>query len=309
VFGSRLALTALGGVLVALMFTKLYVPALSEHLSPRGVLAVIKQVRRSHERVARYGGSSEDRASGYYADFPVTSIESEGEAVEWLRAGTPSDRRYLLVDSRVFSRLNRAYRAAQPQGARRNIPVLDASNSNLYVAASDAGDRGSRSPLDAIVMSQDRLLTRSDHWHAHGRYEGSRFVEEPARFDENIEFLGYNLDSKGMSFVPVGGSFKIKYHFRVLREIAGNWQIFVHVDGQCPRINGDHEPAGGRYPVSNWLPGDIIHDEQEITIPGYCRSGTYYVYMGFFQGDDRMRVTGGEHDRENRVIAARIVVR
>ncbi len=309
IVGSRAGIAALGGVIVALAFTKLYVPALSEHLSPRGVLAVIKQMRRPNERVARYGGTSENPGAGYYADFPVTQIESESEAVEWLRSGTPADRRYMLVDSRVFSRLNRAYRLALPLGSRRNIPVLDASNSNLYVAASDAGDRGSRSPLDEIVMSTDRLLTRNDHWHAHGRTEGSRFQEEPARFDDNLEFLGYNLDSKGMSYVPVGGSFKIKYHFRVLREMAGSWQIFVHIDGQCPRINGDHEPAGGRYAVSNWLPGDIIHDEQEITIPGYCRSGTYYVYLGFFQGDDRMRVSGGEHDRENRVVAARIVVR
>jgi hypothetical protein len=309
VFGSRVGVTAFAGVLVALMFTRGYIPALSEHLSPRGVWAVIKQMRRPHERVARYGGSSEERNTGYYAEFPVTSLDTEGEAVDWLRAGTAADRRYMLVDSRVFSQLNRAFRVAQPLGQRRNIPVLDASNSNLYVAASDAGDRGSRSPLDEIVMSQDRLLARTDHWHPHGRYEGSRFIEEPARYDENLEFLGYNLDSKGMSYVPVGGSFKIKYHFRVLREMAGSWQIFIHIDGQCPRINGDHEPAGGRYPVRNWLAGDIIHDEQEITIPGYCRAGTYYVYMGFFQGDDRMRVTGGDHDRENRVVAARIVVR
>ncbi len=309
VLGSRVGITALAGVLVALTFTKLYIPALSEHLSPRGVWAVIKQMRRPHERVARYGGSSEERNAGYYADFPVRDLDTEGEAVDWLRGGTAQDRRYMLVDARVFSRLNRAFRAAQPQGQRRNIPVLDASNSNLYVSASDAGERGSRNPLDEIVMSQDRLLTRNDHWHAHGTQESGRFVEQPARFDDYLEFLGYNLDSKGMSYVPVGGSFKIKYHFRVLREMAGAWQIFVHIDGQCPRINGDHEPAGGRYAVSNWLAGDIIHDEQEITIPGYCRAGTYSVYIGFFQGDDRMRVSGGDHDRENRVVAARIVVR
>lgn len=309
VLGSRVGVTALGGVLVALCFTKLYIPALSEHLSPRGVWAVIKQMRRPHERVARYGGGGEGGNGGYYADFPVRDIDSESEAVDWLRAGTPQDRRYMLVDARVFSRLNRGFRLAQPVGSRTNIPVLDASNSNLYVAASDAGERGSRNPLDEIVMSTDRLLTRNDHWHAHGRRDSERFVEEPARFDDNLEFLGYNLDSKGMSYVPVGGSFKIKYHFRVLREMAGAWQIFVHIDGQCPRINGDHEPAGGRYPVGNWLAGDIIHDEQEITIPGYCRAGTYSVFIGFYQGDDRMRVTGGDHDRENRVVAARIVVR
>lgn len=308
VLGTRLAYVPLATVLVAVVIAQLFVPALSEHLSPRGAWAVIRQLRREGEPVARYGGYQSDRASRYYADFEVVDIFSESEAVQWLRQTRP--RHYLLVSADVFPSLNRAYRASLPPGQRRNIPVIDATNSNLYVAASDAGDRGSRNPLDAVVMSRDTLTRRGvDHWHPHGRWEGGRFIEEPARFDDAIEFLGYNLDSGGMSYVPVGGSFKIKYHFRVLREVMGNYQIFVHVDGQCPRINGDHEPAGGRYPVRYWLPGDYIHDEHRITIPGYCRAGTYYVFMGFFQGDDRMRVTGGEHDRENRVIAARIVVR
>ncbi|MDP3277682.1 MAG: hypothetical protein Q8Q09_21040 [Deltaproteobacteria bacterium] len=306
--GSRVAITAVAAVFVAVIFTRLYIPALSEHLSPRGVWTVIKQLRRGDEPVARYGGT-QDRNSAYYADFPVTSLSSEPEAVAWLQQANNGQRRFMLVDAPVFSQFNRAWRFSQPQGRRQNLSVVDASNSNLYVVASDATERGSRNPLDDIVMSTDRLLTRNDHYHAHGRHEGTRFIEEPARFDENLEFLGYNLDSKGMSYVPVGGSFKIKYHFRVLRDMTGSWQIFVHIDGQCPRINGDHEPGAGRYPVRNWLAGDIIHDEQEITIPGYCRSGTYHVYMGFYQGDDRMRIQGGEHDRENRVVAARVVVR
>ena len=158
-------------------------------------------------------------------------------------------------------------------------------------------------------MTRDTLTGSNDHWHAHGRYENSRLRPEPARFNDDIEYVGYNLDSNGMSYVPVGGSFKITYHFRVLRDQHTNHQVFVHIDGACPRINGDHEPGGGRYPLRLWLNGDFIHDEQRITIPGYCRAGTYSVFIGFFQGDDRMRVTGGDHDRENRVVAARIVVR
>jgi hypothetical protein len=306
--GTRVAFVPLAAVLVALVMTQLFVPALSEHLSPRGVWAVIRQVRREGEPVARYGGNQNDRATRYYANFDVRDIYTEGEAVNWLRQRTP--RHFMIVGADVFPALNRAYRATFPEGERQNVPVIDATNSNLYVAASDAGDRGSRNPLDAVVMSRDtNNRGGADHWHAHGRWEGGRLVPEPARFDDAIEYLGYNLDSGGMSYVPVGGSFKITYHFRVLREIMSSHQIFVHVDGQCPRINGDHEPAGGRYPVRYWLPGDFIHDEQRLTIPGYCRAGTYYVYIGFFQGDDRMRVTGGDHDRENRVVAARIVVR
>jgi hypothetical protein len=31
--------------------------------------------------------------------------------------------------------------------------------------------------------------------------------------------------------------------------------------------------------------------------------------MGFFEGGDRMRLDGGNHDRDNRVVVARINVR
>jgi hypothetical protein len=306
--GTRVALVPLGAVLVGLIIAQLFVPALSEHLSPRGVWAVIRQVRRGDEPVARYGGNQSDRATRYYASFDVRDITEESDAVQWLTTREP--RHYMIVGADVFASLNRAYRRTFPQGQRQNVPVIDATNSNLYVAASDTGDRGSRNPLDAVVMTQDaNVRPTGDHWHPHGRTEAGRFVPEPARFDDSIEYLGYNLDSGGMSYVPVGGSFTITYHFHVLRENPGNHQVFVHVDGACPRIGVDHEPAGGRYPLRYWLAGDYIHDQQRITIPGYCRAGTYFVYVGFYQGDDRMRVSGGEHDHDNRVVAARIVVR
>jgi hypothetical protein len=314
VLGSRIAYVAAGGVLVALVMTQLYIPALSEHLSPRGVWAVIRRVRRGNEPVARYGGNQGgDRATRYYANFEVHDIPSwgESEAVEWLTARDP--RHFMVVGADVFPALNRAYRHALPDGRRHNVPVLDATNSNLYVATSDLAGAPSRNPLDPFVLTADEE-SRQNHalgrlWHPHGRMNGNDFVEEPARFDDALEYIGFTLDSNNQSYIPVGGTFRITYHFRVLREIVGSHQIFVHLDGPCPRINGDHAPVGDRYPVRYWLTGDVIHDEQRLTIPSYCRGGRYFVYIGFFQGDDRMRVTGGDHDRENRVVAARINVR
>ncbi len=307
--GTRVAFVPLAALCVALMATQMFIPALSEHLSPRGVWAVIRRERRGVEPVARFGGNQNDRATRYYANFEVRDLFSEPEAVEWLTQRSP--RHFMVVGADVFPSLNRAYRATMPQGSRRNIPVIDATNSNLYVAASDAGDRGSRNPLESLVLTRDRddRDTPGLRYHPHGRNDGNTFVREAAVFDNAIEYLGFNLDSGGQSYVAVGGTFTITYHFHVIREVYGSHQIFVHVDGTCPRINGDHEPLGGRYPVRFWMNGDYIHDQHRITIPGYCRAGRYSVNIGFFQGDDRMRVTGGDHDRENRVVAARIVVR
>ncbi len=307
--GSRIALVPAGAVLVALMGTQLFMPALSEHLSPRGVWAVIRQVRREGEPVARYGGVSNDRATRYYASFEVEDIRTEPEAVRWLMERSP--RHYLVVGVDQFPSLNHAYRATFPPGRRQNIPVLDSPGGAFYVTASDIGDRTTRNPLESVVLSADTLNHGgTDHWHAHGRREGTRTVEEPARFEDAIEYLGYNLDSNNRAYVPVGESFRITYHFRVLRALPGSYRMFVHLESPaCARSVHDHDPGDGKWPVRLWLPGDYVHDDQRITVPAECRAGSYTVYIGFWQAEQRMAVTGGSHDAENRVVAAVINVR
>jgi hypothetical protein len=289
VLGSRVAITPLAAVMVALIMTQGFVPALSEHMSPRGVWAVVRSLRHGSERVGRFGGPAEDPASRYYTNTPPETVNSEDDAVAWL---TASDRRFLVVGSDVFGGLNRSYRRAR----RTNVPVADSSNSNLVVAVSDLEGRPSRNPLDAFVSSTAPTLRHA--------------AREPVRLDDIAEYVGYELDSHGLSYVPVGGSFDITFVFHVLGESQRNWQVFVHVDGPGgPRINGDHEPVErGKYPVRLWQPGDYIRDKINIAIPVTYRPGIYTVFMGFFDGGDRRRTEGGEHDRENRVIAARVRV-
>jgi hypothetical protein len=83
----------------------------------------------------------------------------------------------------------------------------------------------------------------------------------------------------------------------------------VHTDGQGPRINGDHEGVGGRYATRHWQRGDYINDQITVNVPLTYRPGVYTVFLGFFDGGDRMRLEGGDHDRDNRVVVARVNVR
>lgn len=287
--GSRVAWLALSAVVVALVTTQGYMASLSEHMSPRGVWRVVRELRHGNEPVARYGGAGEDPSARYYIPGVTPELlPSESSAIEFL---TGSSRSFLVVASDVFPSLNRAFR----QVRHTNLPIVDASNSNLLLAVSSLDGVPSRNPLDPFVMS-----SRPNMRHP---------AAEPTRWEDNFEYIGYDLDSRGLPYVPLGGSFKITFNFHVLRESARNWQIFIHTDGQGPRINGDHEPVGGKYPVRYWLPGDYIRDQFTISIPSTYRPGIYTVYMGFFEGSDRMRLEGGNHDRDNRVVVARINVR
>ncbi|MEI8257310.1 MAG: hypothetical protein WCJ30_16675, partial [Deltaproteobacteria bacterium] len=317
VLGSRIAIVPITGFVIAGIIAHLFVPALSRHLSPRDVWLATARERHGEEPVARFGTPPNDPAPGFYTRFEVRPLPSEREAVDWLLNRTP---RHLLVASTsadVFPPLNRSYRRSFPQGERQNIPVIDSTNSNLFLAASDAGERGSHNPLDRIVMTTDSLTGTADNYRVHGVPENGG-PASPARMDDAIEYVGFNIEGEmrnapgarpEVPVVPVGGAFTITYHFHSLREVPGNYQMFIHLDGQCPRVNGDHDPAEGKYPVRYWLPGDYVHDVHSLRIPGYCRPGRYQVFMGFFQGDNRMHVNGGDHDRENRIVAATLDVR
>lgn len=285
--GTRVTWVPLAATVVALVITQGFVPALSEHMSPRGVWAVVRMLRRGDEPVARFGGDREDPATRYYTSAQPETLTSEEQAVRWL---TGPRRSFLVLATDVFPALNRAYRRSQ----HANLPIADASNSNLYLAVSSLNGQPNRNPLEPFVSS-----TRPRIRHP---------AREPTRWQDTFEYIGYDLDSHGLPYVPLGGSFRISFHFHVLAESARNWQLFVHTDGQGPRINGDHEAVNGKYPVRYWLPGDYIRDDLTVNVPATYRPGIYTVYMGFFDGGDRMRLEGGDHDRDNRVVVARVRV-
>ncbi len=286
--GSRVAWVPVAALMVALLYTQGFMVSLSEHMSPRGVWAVIRSLRHGEEPVARFGGPSDDPATRYYTQVVPEMLRTEDEAVRWITGGRRS---FLVLGNDVFPALNRAYRHER----HHNIPIADASNSNLFVAVSELEGRPNRNPLEPWVRSERPPMRHP--------------AREPSVFENTYQYIGYDLDSNGLSYVPLGGSFKVTFHFHVVADATRNWQLFVHTDGQGPRINGDHEGVGGRYPTRHWQSGDFISDQITVNVPLTYRPGVFTVFLGFFDGGDRMRLEGGDHDRDNRVVVARVNVR
>ena len=134
-------------------------------------------------------------------------------------------------------------------------------------------------------------------------------LQEPVNFDDRIELLGYTLRLPGKDFVGPGQKFEVDWVFRAKRRNIGNHKVFLHVDGSGNRVNGDHDPVDGKYPVRLWDEGDIVVDHQMVSIPASFRAGSYQLLVGFFRGDDRLKVKSGRHDGTNRAKAGRITVR
>ncbi|HEY1099290.1 MAG TPA: hypothetical protein VGF99_10185 [Myxococcota bacterium] len=114
--------------------------------------------------------------------------------------------------------------------------------------------------------------------------------------------------------VSRGGRIDAALHLGVQSVVDGDWQIFVHIDskdGPAFRINGDHAPLNARYRTGLWQPGEFLVDRFSVVVPVAAPAGVYDVQVGFFRGDKRLPVTGGDRSRadaDDRVKVGSIVV-
>ena len=130
-----------------------------------------------------------------------------------------------------------------------------------------------------------------------------------ANYQDKIELVGYNLELPHGDYVGAGESFTVTWIWRALSRTPGSQKIFLHVDGAGNRLNGDHDPVDGKYPVRLWEQGDVVLDRQTLTVPANYRPGEYRFMIGFFSGSTRLQVKTGPHDDANRVNAGVLHVR
>jgi hypothetical protein len=118
-----------------------------------------------------------------------------------------------------------------------------------------------------------------------------------------VRVLGADLPT---SPVARGGKLSARFYFEAMGELDRDWQVFVHVDarGASSRINGDHDPVGGKLPTTLWQKGDVVTDEWSRSVPLDAPAGTWDVYVGLYLGNERLPVTSGDastHDGQNRI--------
>ncbi len=106
---------------------------------------------------------------------------------------------------------------------------------------------------------------------------------------------------KQVEAVAPGRAYHLKTYYRVLAPVTTEWEAFIHIDGYHRRHNGDHKLMNGKYPMSLWLPGDLLADDTELKLEPNFTPGNYEIYFGLFVGDTRLKVKSGPGDGDNRV--------
>jgi hypothetical protein len=274
---------ALGGAVVGFILCFFYYPALANQLSPKEVFEAYTRVcPGSPLALLGVGG----RTSAYYAGGQPQTLNDTAGAYAWLAAGG-SERRCLAIKAEELPKLNQLWREGSEP--RANLPVLDARSSQILLAASTlgTGDKN-ENPLSSMV------LTAPPH--------PQRAIG--ANMEDKLEVIGFDLDDergRPVEAVAPGRTYHMKTYYRVLAPVTSEWEAFIHIDGYHRRHNGDHKPMNGKYPMSLWLPGDVLADDHEFKLEPNFTPGNYQIFFGLFVGDTRLKVKSGPSDGENRV--------
>lgn len=283
--GSRAAFLVVFATVVGGILCFSFYPALANQLSPKEVFESYQRIHTSGEPLALFGVGG--RTAAYYAGGQPLLLKDAESAHEWLMGASPSSRRFLAVRAEELPRLNRLYR--ERSGTKKNLPVLDARSSQIILVASSLrGDEVNQNPLDRIVFSDMPQVQN----------------KLSANLEDKLEVVGYDItDATGklVDRVTASKKYRMRTYFKVLTPITTEWQMFIHIDGFHRRHNGDHKVTEGKYPMSLWMPGDVVMDDHEFSLEPNFSAGAYTVYFGLFIGETRLKVKSGTSDGENRV--------
>lgn len=111
-----------------------------------------------------------------------------------------------------------------------------------------------------------------------------------------------------------GDTVRAQFQFKVLKALPADYLVFVHVEdaeGRTEKLNVDHAPVQGRYPTSQWKPGDTVRDEFQIYLPPSAGVRQYRVWMGLWdpKSNARLPLTNPQtvrNDGQNRVLAGEL---
>jgi len=129
-----------------------------------------------------------------------------------------------------------------------------------------------------------------------------------AELEDKLVYLGMDVD---VDTVQPGKAFTLTHYWQVKKQVPEGWKLFVHLeapDSKKSHLNADHVPINGKYPLHYWKPGEIIRDIHRVSVPQNWPGNAVEIYVGLWKGPVRMKIEKGQHDAENRVIAAKLPI-
>jgi Carbohydrate family 9 binding domain-like len=121
-----------------------------------------------------------------------------------------------------------------------------------------------------------------------------------------VRYLGWDF---GTQRGEAGSTARLSHYWQVLKPVPGDWKIFVHLEPSGipgALLNADHVAIQGGYPTSAWRVGTIFRDDQFLRLPSEPMGDHLTMYVGLYQGDQRLPLDQPQLGTDNRLRAGAI---
>ncbi len=281
-------------IFVAFYYVMSYMSGVNQNLSPRSAIETfIANAGPGESLVAFRTSGAVGRFYGHNESFEEISNQAE-----LFKRMSGDERVWFFFKREEAPSLDLAYKETNHD----HIPVVDARTWRFLLATNKPlPGMKSQNPISDLV----RL--------APPRPGFSVF----ANLDNKVEYLGYDLETRHMKPTADGSrdiwagameKVTLTTYWHCTDRVNGSYQFFIHVDGFGLRLNGDHDVLQGEYPTRYWRPGDYLVDRFTMEVPIHFRPGSYSIYMGLFQGDNRLPQVSGP-GQDDRILAGILTVK
>ncbi len=289
----RVATIAIGGLVAAGVWAWGVMPAVANQFSPKGVFAKYREIGGGAP-IGLLGVNARTAAYDLGNAQPVVHNDARS-AYEWL-VGAGASRRFLALRAEHLAELNFLWR--QKAEPKSNLPILDGRTSQIMLASNLSPNGYNENPLNRMVL--DGIPTATTNCEVPNGPICNPTRALTCDIDGKLACVGWELmdmNGKPVSAVGSGQRVKLRLIYRVTNRISGGWQIFIHVEQPgtaTARKTWDHVPLQGKYPMDNWLPGDVIVDDSEFNLePNMPAGRAITILTGFFSGNTRLPLVSG----------------
>ncbi|MCB0037102.1 MAG: hypothetical protein KDE51_23890, partial [Anaerolineales bacterium] len=114
------------------------------------------------------------------------------------------------------------------------------------------------------------------------------------QFASLVKLRGYNIDRQT---VTAAGMIEVELYWEVLNQPPGDYWLFVHLidDVDALVAQRDTHPALGKFPSSQWRPGDRFVDTISLPVPATAYPSTAALQIGLYEpGAYRLPVSAAD---------------